>query len=73
MFLLPLISDFTDEPAKEIKTNEQLRFEDPGELGRLLGLDRIPEVKTFRLKIKAMCTEEASRAWMLQLATSTSG
>ena len=51
-----------------IKTNEQLRFEDPGELGRLLGLDRIPEVKTFRLKIKAMCTEEASRAWMLQLA-----
>ena len=51
-----------------IKTNEQLRFEDPGELGRLLGLDRIPEVKTMRLKIKAMCTEEASRAWMLQLA-----
>jgi transposase-like protein len=51
-----------------IKTNEQLRFEDPGELGRLLGLDRIPEVKTMRLKIKAMCTEEGSRAWMLQLA-----
>ena len=51
-----------------IKTNEQLRFEDPGELGRLLGLDRIPEVKILRAKIKAMCTEEASRAWLLQLA-----
>lgn len=34
-----------------IKTFEKLRFESSGELGKLLGLDRIPEVKTLREKL----------------------
>jgi prepilin-type processing-associated H-X9-DG protein len=39
---------------------ERLRFESPGELGKLLGLDRIPEVKTLRGKLAAICHNHAS-------------
>jgi hypothetical protein len=35
-----------------IKNPEQLKKYPPGELGKLLGLDRIPEVRYFRKKIK---------------------
>lgn len=35
-----------------IKNPEQLKEHSPGELGKLLGLDRIPEVGYFRTKIK---------------------
>lgn len=35
-----------------IKNIEQLKKNSPGEFGKLLGLDRIPEVKYFRKKIK---------------------
>ena len=34
---------------------EALRYEPPGEWGKLLGLDRIPEVKTLREKIGQLC------------------
>ncbi len=34
-----------------IRTPEQLTGHAPGELGRLLGLDRVPEVKTLRRKL----------------------
>jgi hypothetical protein len=34
---------------------EALRYETPGEWGKLLGLDRIPEVKTLREKIGQLC------------------
>jgi len=37
-----------------IKTPEQLKKCNPGELGIVLGLDRAPEVKTLRRKIKEM-------------------
>ena len=37
-----------------IKTPEQLKRCNPGELGIVLGLDRAPEVKTVRKKIKEM-------------------
>ena len=37
-----------------IKTVEQLRSKSPGELGILLGLDRAPEVKTLRRKLKEL-------------------
>jgi hypothetical protein len=33
-----------------LKTVEALRYEAPGEWGKLLGLDRIPEAKTLRKK-----------------------
>ncbi len=35
-----------------IPSLEQLRYQAPGEWGQLLGLDRIPEVRTLREKLK---------------------
>ena len=50
----------------------QLRFDSPGEWGNILGLDRIPEVKTLRQKIKHLSETgqvsewggDLSRQWM---------
>lgn len=48
---------------------EQMRYEVPGEWGKLLGLDRLPEVKTLRAKIKLLCSSEGRAAkWQSQLA-----
>ena len=48
---------------------ERLRFESPGEMGKLLGLDRIPEVKTLRNKLSLMCADaEAVAEWTRQLS-----
>jgi hypothetical protein len=46
-----------------IKTIERLRFNSPGELGNLLGLDRIPEVRTLREKIKIIAKPESVSQW----------
>jgi hypothetical protein len=40
-----------------IRSLEQLRYSAPGEWGKLLGLDRIPEVRTLREKIKLLCRD----------------
>jgi hypothetical protein len=37
-----------------IKNPEQLKQHQPGELGRLIGLDRVPELKCLRSKIKEL-------------------
>ena len=37
-----------------IKTVEQLQYQPPGELGKLLGLDRVPEVRCLRHKLAAL-------------------
>ena len=37
-----------------IKTYEQLRYNAPGEWGKVLGIDRLPEVKTLRKKIEGL-------------------
>lgn len=52
-----------------IRSLEQLRYQAPGEWGKLLGLDRIPEVRTLRAKLKAMC-QDMGRAmkWNAALA-----
>ena len=52
-----------------IKSMEQLRYVAPGEWGNLLGLDRIPEVRTLRQKLGILC-QQAGRAmrWNTQLA-----
>lgn len=52
-----------------IKSIEQLRYVAPGEWGNLLGLDRIPEVRTLRQKLEILC-QEAGRAlrWNTALA-----
>jgi hypothetical protein len=48
---------------------EQLRYVAPGEWGNLLGLDRIPEVRTLRQKLEILC-QQAGRAilWNTALA-----
>jgi hypothetical protein len=52
---------------------EALRYEPPGEWGKLLGLDRIPEVRTLRAKLGQLCqpggraqawSQSLSREWM---------
>jgi len=40
-----------------IRSLEQFRYQAPGEWGKLLGLDRIPEVRTLREKIKLLCQD----------------
>lgn len=52
-----------------IPSLEQLRYQAPGEWGKLLGLDRIPEVRTLRAKLKLLC-EDLGRAlrWNAALA-----
>jgi transposase-like protein len=40
-----------------IQSLEQLRYQAPGEWGKLLGLDRIPEVRTLRAKLKLLCED----------------
>ena len=52
-----------------IASLEQLRYEPPGEWGKLVGLDRIPEVKTLRAKLSLLCAdEERLRQWSATLA-----
>jgi hypothetical protein len=52
---------------------EALRYEPPGEWGKLLGLDRIPEVRTLRNKLEQLCqpggraqqwSQTLSKEWM---------
>jgi hypothetical protein len=45
-----------------IPSVEQLRYEAAGEWGNLLGLDRIPEVRTLREKLKLLCAEQGRAA-----------
>jgi len=48
---------------------EQLRYRAAGEWGNLLGLDRIPEVRTLREKVKLLCAEQGRAArWNAALA-----
>jgi len=58
-----------------IPSLEALRYVAPGEWGKLMGLDRIPEVRTLRQKITELCSEQGSaqrwgntlaKQWMAQ-------
>lgn len=51
-----------------IKTIEQLSRKAPGELGRVLGLDRAPEVKTVRRKLEEMALRRRAREMAAKLA-----
>jgi hypothetical protein len=46
-----------------IKTVEQLQYRPPGELGKLLGLDRVPEVRCLRRKLAALSIDDAPEKW----------
>jgi len=50
-----------------IKSPEQLKEKSPGELGIVLGLDRAPEVKTLRRKLKEMGLSCKSAEYMAEL------
>jgi transposase len=51
-----------------IKTVEQLQYYPPGELGKLLGLDRVPEVRCLREKLTALTANQAPEIWAAQLS-----
>ncbi len=51
-----------------IRTAEQLRGEKPGELGKLLGLDRAPEVRCFRRKCDELSQNQAAKRWAIELS-----
>ena len=53
-----------------IKNPEQLKHTSPGEFGKLLGLDRIPEAKNLRKKISQIVTQQKARQWNVELARS---
>jgi hypothetical protein len=46
-----------------IKVVEQLQYQPPGELGKLLGLDRVPEVRCLRRKLAALSVDDAPERW----------
>ena len=52
-----------------IPSLEALRYVAPGEWGKLMGLDRIPEVRTLRRKITELCSEQGlAERWSNALA-----
>jgi len=53
-----------------IKNPEQLKHIGPGEFGKLLGLDRIPEAKNLRLKMSFIARQERAEEWNRELASS---
>ena len=52
-----------------VRSLEALRYERPGEWGQLVGLDRIPEVRTLRQKLGQLCQPPGVAAtWSGELA-----
>ena len=51
-----------------IRSIEQLRYAPAGEYGKLLGLDRIPEVRTLRKKIRHLAKGEEVGQWSGELS-----
>jgi len=51
-----------------IRRPEGLRHVSPGELGKVVGLDRVPEVRTLREKIKGMAENGTPEKWMRELS-----
>jgi transposase len=51
-----------------IKAVEQLQYHPPGELGKLLGLDRIPEVRCLRTKLKLLSSSQCPEIWGARLS-----
>ena len=51
-----------------IKSIEQLKHVSPGELGKLLGLDRIPEARCLRGIIKELTVQERASQWNAYLS-----
>lgn len=56
-----------------IKNAEQLKKINPGEFGKLLGLDRIPECRCWRSKLNEIYMQNKSDSWNMELADMWSG
>ena len=50
-----------------LRSMEALRYYAPGEWGKLLGIDRAPEVRTLRLKLKHLADQDQAFAWSAKL------
>jgi len=50
-----------------LKSIESLRYCAPGEWGKLLGLDRVPEVRTLRKKLQLLARDERPEQWSAEL------
>ena len=50
-----------------LKSIESLRYCAPGEWGKLLGLDRVPEVRTLRNKLHLLARDERPAQWSAEL------
>jgi hypothetical protein len=53
---------------RRIKNPEQLKGHIPGEFGKIMGLDRVPEAKCLRKKLKDICSQEHTMEWNMKLA-----
>ena len=51
-----------------VKSIEKISRETPGELGKSIGLDRIPEVKTLRTKIVELSANDQPKQWLGDLS-----
>ena len=51
-----------------LKTIESLRYCSPGEWGKLLGLDRIPEARTLRKKVNLLSRDDQATQWAGELS-----
>lgn len=58
---------------RRIKNPEQLKHHSPGEFGKIMGLDRVPEAKCLRGKLKQICCQQKSLQWNMDLARHWSG
>jgi hypothetical protein len=50
-----------------LRSIEALRYYAPGEWGKLLGLDRAPEVRTLRVKVKTLADQNRAFSWSSEL------
>ena len=50
-----------------VRSIEGLRYCSPGEWGKLLGLDRVPEVRTLREKLRALTSGDQPAQWSAEL------
>lgn len=53
---------------RRVKTVESSRGEAPGEFGNLMGLDRVPEVRCLRGKMKELGKDDQAEKWAAHLA-----
>ena len=56
-----------------LKSIERLRYCAPGEWGKLLGLDRIPEARTLRNKLALLAGQNQAPCWSAELCAEWMG